>query len=50
MPMNKDTINQQGVTIVPLDVQFIEDGDVRVRAKDPRYVDPGPEEVQQFRD
>lgn len=45
---NAFTINAQGLTIVPLDVRILEDGDVRVRAKDPRYAKPGPEEVQNF--
>ncbi len=42
------TINPQGVTIVPLDVRQTADGDVEVRAKDPAYAHPGPDEVQQF--
>lgn len=42
------TINQQGVTIVPLDVRVQADGDVHVRAKDPAHALPGPEEAQQF--
>jgi len=47
---NAYTINQQGVTIVPLDVRVLENGNVRIRAKDPAYANPGPEEVQHFRD
>jgi arylsulfatase A-like enzyme len=42
------TINEQGVTIVPLEVKITENGDVSVRAKDPRYAMPGPDEVQKF--
>ncbi len=42
------TLNPQGTTIVPLDIRIGSDGDVRVRAKDPRYASPGGEEVQQF--
>ena len=42
------TINQQGVTIVPLDVGVLDDGEVYIRAKDPAYATPGPDEVQQF--
>lgn len=42
------TINPQGVTIVPLEVKVLDDGDVRIRAVDPRYGTPGPDEVQQF--
>lgn len=42
------TINHQGVTIVPLDVRQLDDGDLWIRAKDPNYAQPGPDEVQQF--
>lgn len=42
------TINEQGVTIVPLEVKLLPDGEVYVRAKDPAYADPGPDEAQQF--
>ncbi|MBI1353150.1 MAG: family 43 glycosylhydrolase [Acidobacteria bacterium] len=42
------TINEQGLTLVPLDVQILPDGDVRIHAKDPDYASPGPDEVQQF--
>lgn len=42
------TINEQGVTIVPLEVRILEDGDVYVRAKDPRYGNPGPDESDNF--
>jgi xylan 1,4-beta-xylosidase len=42
------TINQRGVTIVPLDVKVLEDGEIYIRAKDPVYANPGPDEVQQF--
>ncbi len=42
------TINPQGTTIVPLDVRILDDGDVSIRAKDPAYASPGPDEVQQF--
>ncbi|MDR0713510.1 MAG: family 43 glycosylhydrolase [Bacteroidales bacterium] len=42
------TINEQGVTIVPLEVKIMENGDVSVRAKDQRYAVPGPDEVQKF--
>jgi len=41
------TLNQQGTTIVPLDVKIVDD-DVVVRPLDPRYASPGPEEVQKF--
>lgn len=42
------TLNHQGTTLVPLEVTILDDGDIRVSAKDPRYAVPGPEEVQQF--
>jgi arylsulfatase len=45
---NAHTINEQGVTIVPLDVRVLDDGEVFIRAKDPAYARPGPEEVQPF--
>jgi arylsulfatase len=45
---NAYTLNRQGTTLVPLDVTIGPDGDVTVRAKDPRYAKPGPEEVQKF--
>jgi xylan 1,4-beta-xylosidase len=41
------TINPQGVTIVPLEVGM-KDGEVSIRAKDPAYATPGPDEVQKF--
>jgi len=41
------TINEQGLTIVPLDIRLIK-GDIVVRAKDPRYATPGPDEAQKF--
>lgn len=42
------TINQQGTTIVPMDVRVLDDGDVYIRAKDKRYALSGPDEAQQF--
>ncbi|MCG6155295.1 sulfatase-like hydrolase/transferase [Rubinisphaera margarita] len=45
---NAQTINEQGVTIVPLDVRLLDDGEVFIRAKDPAYANPGPDEAQQF--
>ena len=41
------TINPWGVTIVPLTVES-KDGDVFIRAKDPAYATPGPDEAQKF--
>jgi len=45
---NAYTINPQGVTIVPLEVEIRDDGQISIRARDPDYAHPGPEEVQQF--
>ena len=45
---NAQTINEQGVTIVPLDVRILENGEVFIRAKDPDYANPGPDEAQKF--
>ena len=45
---SENTFNEQGVTIVPLEVRILDDGDVYIRAKDPDYAIPGPEEVQDF--
>jgi hypothetical protein len=42
------TLNRQGPARVPLDVPIAPDGEVSVRAKDPRYASPGPEEAQKF--
>jgi hypothetical protein len=42
------TINQRGTTIVPLDVRVLSDGEIYIRAKDPAYATPGPDEVQKF--
>ena len=42
------TINEQGTTIVPLEVKIQKDGDVYIRAIDPDYATPGPDEVQKF--
>jgi arylsulfatase len=44
------TINQSGTTIVPLEVKTLDNGEVYVRAKDPAYAKPGPDEVQRFKD
>lgn len=45
---NAQTINEQGVTIVPLDVRMLDRGEVYIRAKDPAYATPGPDEAQNF--
>ena len=47
---NAQTINEQGVTIVPLDVRVLDDGEIYIRAKDPAYATPGPDEAQEFED
>jgi len=44
------TINEQGTTIVPLEVKTLADGDIYIRAKDERYAYPGPDEAQKFAD
>jgi xylan 1,4-beta-xylosidase len=44
---NAQTINQRGVTIVPIEVST-KDGDAFIRAKDPAYATPGPDEAQKF--
>jgi hypothetical protein len=48
MDDNAYTVNGQGVTIVPLEVKVLEGGDINIRAKDPDYAQPGPEEIQLF--
>lgn len=45
---NAQTINEQGVTLVPLEVKILENGEPYIRAKDPRYANPGPDEAQLF--
>ncbi len=42
------TINARGTTIVPLDVRLLPDGALFIRAKDPAYATPGPDELQSF--
>lgn len=41
------TINQRGTTLVPLDVRMV-DGELLIRAKDPDYANPGPDEAEKF--
>ena len=41
------TINQRGTTLVPMDVRM-EAGELMIRAKDPDYATPGPDEAQRF--
>jgi hypothetical protein len=36
------------VTIVPLDVRMLDNGEVYIHAKDPAYANPGPDEAQEF--
>ncbi|MEM6689746.1 MAG: family 43 glycosylhydrolase [Planctomycetota bacterium] len=45
---NAQTINEQGVTIVPLDVRMLDNGEVFVRAKPKAYGTPGLDEAQDF--
>jgi len=45
---NAQTINEQGVTIVPMDARVLDDGQIDIRAKDPAYATPGPDEAQRF--
>jgi len=47
MPETAQTIDHQGVTIVPLDVA-VGDGGILIRAKDRDYALPGPDEAQNF--
>ena len=42
------TINQRGTTIVPLEVKTTASGDIYIRALDPAYATPGPDEIQRF--
>lgn len=42
------TINQRGVTIVPMDIGTLDNGEVYIRALDPAYAVPGPDEAQKF--
>ncbi len=42
---NAYTINPQGTTIVPLTVEILSDGDIYIRATDPHYATPGPDEI-----
>jgi hypothetical protein len=42
------TINQRGTTIVPLDVNLLPSGEIYIRARDPAYATPGPDEMQHF--
>jgi hypothetical protein len=48
LAQDAQTINQRGTTIVPLEVKVQADGDIYIRAKDPAYATPGPDEVQKF--
>jgi hypothetical protein len=42
------TINQRGTTLVPLEVKLLDTGALYIRAKDPAYAVPGPDEAQRF--
>jgi arylsulfatase len=43
-----DSINNQEVTPMPLRVEVNSQGTPTIRAKDPRYATPGPDESQKF--
>lgn len=47
LSQNAFTINKQGVTLVPLDVKM-EGDELMIRAIDPDYSNPGPDEAQKF--
>ncbi|MEM7014002.1 MAG: family 43 glycosylhydrolase [Verrucomicrobiota bacterium] len=47
LSMTAQTINQRGVTLVPLEVR-LEGGELIIRAKDPPYGTIGPDEAQRF--
>ena len=36
------------LTLDPLEVKILKNGDLRIRAIDPAYASPGPEKVQNF--
>lgn len=42
------TLNARGTTLVPLDVRLLPEGELFIRAKDPAYATPGPDELQRF--
>ena len=42
------TINPNGLTLTPLNVKLSSTGEPQIRAKDPRYANPGTEEAQNF--
>jgi arylsulfatase len=47
LSQNAQTINEQGVTLVPLEVKTI-GNELVIRAIDPDYANPGPDEIQKF--
>jgi hypothetical protein len=42
------TINQRGTTIMPMEVKTLASDHIYIRALDPAYAIPGPDEVQKF--
>lgn len=48
LSMTAQTINQRGVTLVPLEVRLTDKGELLIRAKDPDYGTIGPDEAQKF--
>ncbi len=48
LPETAQTINQQGVTIVPLEIKLHDDGRFEIRAKAPDYSKPRPGRGAEF--
>lgn len=48
LSQDAQTINPQGTTIVPLEVSVATGGEPVIRAVDPDYATPGPDEAQKF--
>lgn len=48
LSLEAQTINPQGVTLVPLNVHLSGEGELVIHAKDPDYGTPGPDEAQSF--
>jgi iduronate 2-sulfatase len=48
LSVTAQTINKRGVTLVPMEVVTRENGELYIRAKDPAYANPGPDEDQKF--
>ncbi|MDF1858700.1 MAG: sulfatase-like hydrolase/transferase [Verrucomicrobiales bacterium] len=48
LSVTAQTINERGVTLVPMEVETLKNGELHIRAKDPAYANPGPDEDQKF--